>query len=457
MLLNVNFQLLGAIPFGEALQMAGKNQNTETKLDENDKYWGQPHYEGETFSIREFEHDFLSLYMNEPFLGGVSMGITKVVDPSCGTAYVGISKANHDLILGINPYFFRAMAKTHREGVSKHELYHVVLQHLFERNVTDKNYAQAWNIGADLAINSIIGWQNLPAMALVPGRTPSKMKMEKLVEYIKNVKPMQAAEFYFEGVKEILDEAEENGEPGLDDAGTLDDHDGWGDLPEGIKDQIRDKVRGVIQNAVNRADSKNSWGTVPASMQAEIRKALQHEVDWRSVLRMFFGLARSMTRISTIKKISKKLPGILPGVKRGTMARFAFFIDQSGSMSDDDVGNCFAEVEAACKETEIDVFNFDTEIDITSHKVWKRGRSFPWERTRCGGTDFNAVANFLNDPKNRGRWSGACILTDGYAPVMGAVRGARILWLITPTGTVDVTRPGDLIVQLRKDSQVKAA
>jgi predicted metal-dependent peptidase len=210
----------------------------------------------------------------------------------------------------------------------------------------------------------------------------------------------------------------------------------------------------MLQNAVNRADSKNSWGTVSEAMQASIRRALSHEVDWRSILKMFFGTARNMTRISTIKKISKKLPGILPGVKRGTNARFAFFIDQSGSMSDEDITLAFAEVEGASKETEIDVYNFDTEIDVDSHKVWKKGRAFPWSRTRAGGTDFNAVARFVNEQRNQGRWSGICILTDGYAPVLGQIRGAKVLWIITPTGTVNVFRQGDLLVQLRRDQKV---
>jgi predicted metal-dependent peptidase len=437
-----------------SLEMAGKSQTTETKQEHGDKFWGQPHVEGERFSDREFENDFLQVYMHEPFLGGVSMEISKVADPECMTAYVGIRKDTQELVLGYNPYFFRSLTPTEREGVIIHELYHVVLQHLFERNVTDKNYAMAWNIGTDLAINSIIGHLRLPSMALIPGRIPSRMKQKRLIDFIKNVKPLQASEFYFEGVKEILEQMENDGE-GMDGEGTLDDHSGWGDLPDNVKDQIKDKVRGMLQNAVNRADSKNSWGTVPASMQAEIRKGLTHEINWRAIIKMFFGTARSMLRISTIKKISRKLPGILPGVKRGTTARFAFFIDQSGSMSDEDVALAFTEVEGASKESEIDVYNFDTEIDESSHKVWKRGRVFPWGRTRCGGTDFNAVARFVNEQRNYGKWSGICILTDGYAPTLGFVRGAKVLWVITPSGTTNVTRPGDLIVQLRKEQKVQ--
>jgi predicted metal-dependent peptidase len=378
------------------------------------------------------------------------MEITKFPDPECGTAYVGIDEQSHELQMGYNPYFFRSLKNNEREGVILHEIYHVVLLHLFERNVTDRTYAMAWNIGTDLAINSIIGHARLPSMALIPGRIPSKAKPGKLVEYIKTAPLLESSEYYFEKVKDLM----EKDKDGLGGVGTMDDHSGWGNLPEHIKEQIRDRVRGIIKNAVDRAESKNSWGTVPSRVQEEIRKGLRNEVDWRSIMRMFFGTARSMTRISTIKKISKKLPGILPGVKRGVVARFAFFIDQSGSMSNEDVALAFTEVEAASRETEIDVYNFDTEIDEDSHKLWKRGRVFPWGRTRQGGTDFNAVANFVNDKKNLGRWSGICILTDGIAPAMNPVRNAKVLWVFTPNGSAAVAKPGDLVVQLRKEQKV---
>jgi hypothetical protein len=99
-----------------SLEMAGKSQTTETKQEHGDKFWGQPHVEGERFSDREFENDFLQVYMHEPFLGGVSMEISKVADPECMTAYVGIRKDTQELVLGYNPYFFRSLTPTEREG-----------------------------------------------------------------------------------------------------------------------------------------------------------------------------------------------------------------------------------------------------------------------------------------------------------------------------------------------------
>lgn len=438
--------------FLEQLNMASKQQTTETnQSNQTDRFWGQPHHENEVFSDSEFENDFLQIYSHEPFIGGVSMEVSKYPDASCETAYVGVDEHTFELKMGYNPYFFRSLQPIERQGVIYHEICHIVFLHLFERNVTDRKYAMAWNIGTDLAINSIIGHKRLPSMALIPGRTPSRAKPGKLVDYIKTAPVLESSEFYFEQVKDLM-EKNKDGE-GLGEIGPMDDHSGWGNLPENVKDQIRDKVREVIKNAVDRAESKNSWGTIPAKVQAEIRKGLQNEVDWRSIMRMFFGTARSLFRISTIKKISRKLPGILPGVKRGTVARFAFFIDQSGSMSNEDVALAFTEVEAASKETEIDVYNFDTEIDESSHKLWKKGRTFPWSRTRQGGTDFNAVAAFVNDQKNSGRWSGICILTDGGAPVMNPIRNSKVLWVFTPSGSAAVAQPGDLVVQLKKEQK----
>lgn len=423
----------------------------KTEAGAEDEFYGQPHTKDEVFSDREFEPEFLGVFLHEPFLGTISLALDKRPDVKCRTAYVGVNKDNYELKMGYNPYFFRSLTAEERQGVIIHELYHIVAGHLFERNVTDSKYGMAWNISTDLAINSMIGHDRLPDSALIPGRVPSKCKDQKLLNFIKNVQPMQAGEFYFEGVKKIMEENEkENGDGGFGGADTLDDHGGWGDIPQDVQDEIQDKFRGMLERAVNNADSKASWGTVPAEMQANIRKYLKHEVDWREVMKQFFGNARSMTRKSTMKKLSKKAPYMLPGCKRGTVAKFAFFIDQSGSMSDDDVCLCFAEVEGASKETNIDVYNFDTEIDVKSHRVWKRGAGFQWGRTRCGGTDFDAVQRFVNSPENRGRWSGVVILTDGYAPTMGAVVGAKILWIVTPGGTREHIREGDLLVQLQK-------
>jgi len=209
----------------------------------------------------------------------------------------------------------------------------------------------------------------------------------------------------------------------------------------------------MVDGATKKADRDNSWGSVPQHIQEMIRKMLSREVDWRSIIRNFIGRSRTLERNSTIKRVNKKLPYIQPGVKRPMRANFACFMDQSGSMSDDDIALLFGELSGLANLTTLDVFHFDTEVDEKSHKVWKKGNANPDRlRTRGGGTDFDAVANFCNRSENRGKWSGVIILTDGYAPKMGMVNGARVLWVVTPSGTMEHIRPGDLACQMKKDS-----
>lgn len=412
----------------------------------------------------EFDFDFLELYMHDPFLGSCSMDVTKIADANCQTAYIGLRKngARWEIIMGYSPKFMRALAREERKGVIKHEMYHMIFHHIFHRAVSDGHDQLLWNWGTDLAINSLIGAEHLPKLCLVPGIRPLERQKDgsykpannKYADFIANAKKGEASDYYFEELRKIRDgEGDSEGDLQVifDSMGTMDDHDKWGEIDPEVAEELRDKMRDVIDRAMKKADRNNEWGSVPQAIQDMLRKMMSREVDWKSVIRNFIGRSRSLERNSTIKRINKKMPYIFPGVKRPLIAKFACFMDQSGSMADEDIAMLFGELGSLATLTELDVYHFDTEIDEKSHKVWRKGDANPQcLRTRCGGTDFEAVANFVNRVDNRGKWSGIIILTDGYAPTMGAVNGARVLWVVTEHGTMQHLRPGDLAVQMKK-------
>jgi predicted metal-dependent peptidase len=411
---------------------------------------------------REFEHDFLSVFMHEPFLGGVSLEITKRPDGRIETAAVGVDPTTTDLFMIYNPEFFRKLTPIERRGVIRHELYHVIFNHLIERMPADKQLAVAWNVATDMAINSIIGADNLPDLAIIPGKhiKPRKDQSDldkKFGEFVKNAPLLQASEFYFEQIKKLMEEDKKNGGDGTITVDGIDEHDLWGKLPQNIRDMIKEKIHGMVEKAAKKADAKNQWGSVPLEIQERIRKMISKEIDWRSVVRNFFGRCRSQERVSTLKRVNKKMPYIYPGTKRNTVANFACFVDQSGSVGDEDIVLFFGELESFAEHTELDVYHFDTEIDVKSHTRWRKGVKITPRRTRHGGTDFDAVRRFCNDKGNRGRWSGIVILTDGYAPKMGQIIGARVLWVITTTGDASAARPGDFVIQMKKDKQMRSA
>ena len=419
----------------------------------------------ETYRFGEFDSDFLKVYMEDSFLGGVSLEVTKIPDTQAPTAYVGSrpNGKNYEIVMGFNPKFFRSLNPLQRAGVIKHEMYHLVFQHIFDRAVGDKEYQTMWNWATDLAINSIIKKENLPDMCLIPGHTPTDPKTGEPIEgpyaeFIQNAPHMESSDFYFEKLREIQ---QKNGKDSIDVAiaaglGTMDDHGNWGKLPKHVQDAIREKVSDILGKAVKRAERDNSWGSVPHEIQQIIRRLLSREVDWRSVLRGFTGRCRTMDRISTVKRINKKAPYMFPGVKRKYVSKFAVFIDQSGSMSDDDISLLFSELEEAAKYTDLDVFHFDTEIDLKSRTTWSKGKRFPSaHRTRSGGTSFECISNFLNKHENRSSWSGAFILTDGYALTMPQVIGTKIMWVVTENGTMEHIRNGDLAVKMKAERTFK--
>jgi len=419
------------------------------------------------FNPREFDHDFLKVYLDEPFLGTISLQISKRADFDAPTAYVGArpSGKQYDIVMGYNPNFLRSLSPRQRQGVVKHEMYHLIFQHIFSRAPGDKHYQTLWNWATDMAINSIIGAENLPDACIIPGKASINPATGKEItgpyaDYIKSAPKMQSSDHYFDELRKIEEEEQKKGNSnsiqvavgqGLN---SIDDHGAWDNIPKEVQEQLRDAVRGMAESAAKKAQRSNSWGSVPHEIQEIINKLLSHEIDWRSILRQFIGRCRTMDRNSTIKRINKKVPYLFPGYVRKYMANFACFIDQSGSMSDEDISMLFSELEGFAQQTEIEVFHFDTEIDENSRTTWKKGRPFPpAHRTRCGGTNFQAVADFCNRPENRGKWAGIVLLTDGYAPKMGQIIGSKVIWVITEHGDMSSIRKGDLGVQMKSETK----
>lgn len=417
---------------------------------------------------KDFEKDFLQFSFDEPFLSSISRHILKVVDYKVPTAYVGIKdmsleKGNpsHKLVMGHNPNFMVKHSSRQRQGIIMHEMYHVALKHLTNRNTLDQKLSRMHNIATDLSINSLIGKARLPVSALVPGQifhdAEGKPIASEVSNLIKSLPTNQSSEFYFEKLREFSEEQKKK-DPGGDPfagAGTLDDHDMWDNMPSDVQEEFENHIRNILQDAVNQADRTNQWGTISNDLRESIRKSLSKEIDWRSIVRSFIGRIRSQERESTIKRINKKVPYIFPGVKRKYISNFACFVDQSGSMSNEDISLLFGEMENLAKQIEIDCYNFDTKIDFDSNFKWKKGTRYPeLKRTKCGGTDFNAISEFCNDRKSP-NWDGIIILTDGYAPTMNMIRGTKVLWVITPTGTKECMREGDLVVKMTKDDTVK--
>jgi predicted metal-dependent peptidase len=120
-----------------------------------------------------------------------------------------------------------------------------------------------------------------------------------------------------------------------------------------------------------------------------------------------------------------------PGKKYSFTSNIAVYIDESGSMSDEDLELLFGELANFTKRTSFVTYVFDTEIDLSSKIEWKPKRGLPpvaLNRLRCGGTDFTAPTLHANSGKIK-NLDGYLILTDGGAskPPKSKVRRGYVI------------------------------
>lgn len=445
----------------------------------------------------------VELAWSEPFLGSLSRRIAKIKTASIPTA--GVCVKNNAIEMFWNPIFF-AKSLTHEQvpGVIKHELYHVVFEHITARRQLPH---VLWNAATDCAINSLIPRRELPDGLLIPGEMftppnpPKDWKPGILARIIKECPKEQSSEWYMakflqdEEVQQAMarakakakSKAQKGQDPGGssgqcqddgdgddqndpqskqrdfedalrdelygDGSGQFDDHDMWDQLDDGQRDMMRDAIRDMFRDCIRDAESRsNGWGSVPSSIQQHLKKLVSKEVDWRELINNFIGRSRSTQTTSSIKRINRRFPWEHPGRKRTYSAKPAIAFDQSGSMSDEWVTLLFAEVSNLGSLTEYDVIPFDHTVDEKNIQTIRRGGQPNIVRTRQGGTDFDAPVRYVNEHK--GKYDCVILLTDA-----GCSKPIRcdvpLAYIITPGCEMPFEPDPDNIVIRMSDTRKK--
>ena len=378
------------------------------------------------------------LLIDEPFFAALSRRMDKRSMTGIPTAGVRVTEEGK-LELVYNPKFFEGLTDDQRKDVLKHEFYHIVFQHVTGnrfasfRDMTPEQ-RKRHNIAMDLSINCHL--PNLPEGCCMPGVAPfAELPPFKTAEwYLKNLPEGEGGgegggEGQGEGGGEGGGEGQGEGQGnGPFEDGVFDDHEGWGDVDEQIKQIAEERVKDFIKEAAEEANkSSRGWGTVPADCRKEIMDAISHVVDWKSVLRYFIKQSQKANKRSTVRKINKRYPYMHPGKKSTRQAKIAIAVDQSGSVSDRMLAAFFAELNGLAKLAEFTVIPFDTRVDPEKNWVWKKGQTRKRERTMYGGTCFDAPTKFVNET---GGFDGLIILTDLEAPKPVPCRVQR-MWLTT--------------------------
>jgi len=387
------------------------------------------------------------LLQDEPFFAALSRRIDKKPGP-VPTAGVRVNEAGFFEMI-YNTAWFASLTDEQKKGVLIHEFYHLVFEHVTGRlpdelapvmaggspTQAEQLLFKLWNIGADLAINYHIGAERLPENCCIPGG-----------QQFEDMPGDMTAEWYYDKLKEKMEEQGDQGEGGSgegdddgsgdggqggfdpDAAGQFDDHGEWGKgnpTPEeqAALDIAKERLKEALKDAANESASRG-WGSVSGSCRKEIMDRITSKVDWRKVLRYFVKTSQRANKRSTPKRLNRRYPGLHPGRKVNRTASVAVSIDQSGSVSDEMLAAFYAELNKLSDIATFTVIPFDTRVAEDKVYVWKKGEKRKRERVLHGGTCFEAPTAYVNTRS----FDGHIVLTDMEAPKPKASKCQR-MWM----------------------------
>ena len=381
------------------------------------------------------------LLMDEPFFAAISRRIDKRASFALPTAGVMVNQDTAQFEMLYNPEFFAKLTDAERQDVLKHEFYHIIFQHVTDRMPEGVNM-KLWNVATDLAINSHL--HNLPEGGLIPGEG-----------HFEGLSKGQSAEWYMANMPDFdkkeegdgmqgegggsSDQSGDSGSNGGEQGGqeqssgsggipdSLDDHSGWGECSQEIKDMAKERLKETVKKASEEAARNNSWGSVSASVRKDVMKMFETKIDWRKLLRYFVKTSQRSNKSSSIKRINRRYAYVHPGRKTNRVAKVAVSVDQSGSVDDGMLAMFFAELNKLSEIAEFVVIPFDTRVDEKLVYTWKKGQKRQPQRVMQGGTCFDAPTDYVNDHG----FDGHIVLTDLCAPKPKASKCQR-MWMTTP-------------------------
>lgn len=404
--------------------------------------------------------NIINLMFDEPFWAHILRNINIVKTTDIPTA--AVSTEDNYIKLYWNPNFVSSLTKKEVKGLLKHEAMHLAFNHTTTRKL---NPHIVFNWAADLAINSLIPIEELPKCGLIPGRPlqkptdeqwetmsqSEKERFERLSSFVNELPAFKSTEWYFHEImsnEQTKQDIQSNNERFIVE---LDSHDNWadssGDESKDVnREIIEKKIKNIISEAVKSADRDNNWGTVSRDIRKQIRASLETKVNWASVLKYFCGSKQKSITRSSWNRINTKYAGAMPGKKKKHTASIVVYIDQSGSVDDESLELIFAELAKLSHKVKFTTFHFDTSVDLKSETVWTKSKNVSANRTKFGGTCFDAPTKHVN--QNKKKYDGCIIITDGEA-AKPSTSFVRRLWLLIPNKKLMFTpNAKDVVVQM---------
>ncbi len=297
-------------------------------------------------------------------------------------------------------YYPPFVAKLEQEeliAIVQHEIEHVVRLHCIRRG--DRN-SKIFNIAADMTVN---GSPNNPRIGDAQLFRKSKnIGVDKLIWIPSQWPQDQTAEHYYE----LLLEGQEE-QKGL----TLDDHSTWSKT-EVSADEARQIVKATADAVTQKAQ-----GNTPGHLIEALKNLNKPIVSWKYLLRNFLGRHLGNRRTTYSRRNRRRRHFGIPGISHHAAANVTVIVDTSGSISTEDLQQCFGEIESISTKAKVSILQWDS--GFQGYNSYRRG---DWRKIQIkgrGGTNMEAPIKWLTE--NNLVPDAVIMITDGHCTYLKSV------------------------------------
>ena len=378
---------------------------------------------------KEIQRARIGLGFDHPFFGYLSLTLEPVCVPDMEPKTMGTD----GLHLFYHPDFLKKTPIPQLQGVLAHEIGHIILKHLARAQNRDQ---MRWNVAADYAVNYLV----LKEFQLPPGVLNDPQWYDKSAEYIYNNLPLSKGK----------------GE------GTLDSHEGWKnwgkDGKKGGKDGTgasdTDPGDALEQEWAQRvamaATQAKVQGKLPAHLESVIGELLQPKLDWKALLTdRITSCAKNDFRLSPNNKKHLYRGFYLPSIA-GEQINIAVGVDDSGSISDEEIREFLSEVKGICDSyDEYTIYLFIADASIHQKFELHSFDILPKVVTGRGGTDFRPVI----EEAEKLDITTLVYFTDLYGSFPDKEPKVPVIWVSTSNG--DIKPPFGSLIEFPREGSTR--
>ena len=356
----------------------------------------------------------MKLLLSQPFYGSLAAAVSLRENKT-------VAKTKMNLfpypVLHYNKEWFEGLSDAQAMGALMHELLHLLLLHALRCSERDP---LIWAVCCDMAVNDCLP----PEMLLPDAATTERMEQEigqKLERH-------KSAEYYYTQLSKLLIDTfsfikhEESvtlrcNSGSLFEADLQTEEDASQMNEQALKSQLRELI-----------DEAHLGGELPMDLSGELDTVYeQARIDWKTMFKRFLTGRGRMEARATYKRESRRYDSY-PGSKRTVGLNVLIALDESGSISNDQLQTFFNELMTVNRITNAQILVTEFDTECTEPKAAKEYRQVK-RREKSGGTDFRPVFALAD----RLKVSLVVVFTDGdgSAPEHAS---QRVLWVLTKGG-----------------------